>query len=171
MLARLEAIDGVALAEVDHRGELLRLRLTSDTALADAVATLREVGYRADPLREAPVVERWYGRAAVHELSREEGAVIAGGVVPAFARARGLAPQAAASLEDVVARALYACFAERTLAAPANPGALRRECLIAVEMAVRDVLGPEGARDLAAILSADLERAGSNEPRNDGQAS
>lgn len=159
MLARLEEIDGVALAEVDHRGELLRLRLTSEDALAGAVATLREMGYGADELSGAAAAERWYGRDTVRELSREEGEVIARRVVSAFARARGIASSISGDLVDLVARALYACFAAHTLGARAEAGALRRACASAVEAAVRDRLGPDRARELAALLSADLGRS------------
>lgn len=163
MLARLEAIGGVALAEVDHRGELLRLRLSSDRALEDSVATLRELGYGADELAGAPVVERWYGRDTVRELSQEEGNVIARRVVTAFARSNAIPPPTASSLEDLVARALYGYFAAHTLDSSAVPGTLRRESVSTVEAAVRDLLGADGARELAALLSADLDRAGSTE--------
>lgn len=161
MLARLEAIDGVAVAEVDHRGELLRLRLTSDEALEDAVGTLRALGYGAE-LTAAPAVERWYGRDTVRELSREEGDVIAKRVVSTFARSRAIDPSTGAQLVDLVARALYAYFATHTLDRAADRSALVRECVDAVEAAVRDLLGPDGARELAALLSADLIRVGSD---------
>lgn len=161
MLARLEAIDGVALAEVDHRGDLLRLRLTSDRALEDAVATLRELGYGADELTAAPAAERWYGRDTVRELSREEGDVIAARVVTAFARSHGAERSTAAQAEDLVARALYAYFATHTFDRAADRSTLVREYADAVEAAARGLLGAEGARDLAAALRADLERAAS----------
>lgn len=160
MLARLEAIDGVALAEVDHQGELLRLRLTSAQALREAVATLRELGYGADELTAAPAVERWYGRDTVRELSREEGDVIAERVVTSFARSRGIDPPTEAQLEELVARALYTYFAAHTLGGSATPGTLVRECVNVVEAVVRDLLGLDGARELAALLSADLDRRG-----------
>lgn len=163
MLARLEAIEGVADAQVDHSGELLRLRLTTDQALPDAVATLRELGYGADELDQVPVIERWYGRETVRELSREESAVIARRVIPPFARSHGIAPSTSGQLEELVARTLYACFAARTLEAGTVPGALLRECVDAVEAAVRDLLDAEGARELAALLLADLDRVASTE--------
>lgn len=156
MLARLEAIDGVAAAEVDHRGELLRLELSSDRALEDAVQAMRELGYGADRLGLAPEVARWYGRDTVRELSREEGAVIAERVVAAFAREHATAAPTAASLEDAVARALYGYFAAHALERDTEPGVLRREVAAAVEAAARDVVGADGAHELAALLSADL---------------
>lgn len=163
MLARLEAIDGVALAEVDHRGELLRLRLTSDDALADAIATLRELGYGAEEIPGAPAVERWYGRDTVRDLSREEGEVIARRIVPAFASSRELARSTADQLEAAVAQALYACFAAHPLDVSAAPGELRQECVGAVEKAVRELIGADGASELASLLSTDLDRVGSTE--------
>lgn len=166
MLARLEAIDGVTLAEVDHRGELLRLQLMSGQALEDAIQTLRELGYGADRSGDAPAVARWYGRDTVRELSREEGDVIAERVMSTFARSRGIDPSTRAQLEDLVTRALYAYFAAHTLDKSAAPGTLVRECVNVVEAAVRDLLGPDGARELAALLSADLEDAGSTELRS-----
>lgn len=167
MLARLEAIEGVELAEVDHRGELLRLRSTSDHALEDALATLRELGYGAEEISGAPAVERWYGRDTVRELSREEGDVIARRIVPGFARSRELARSSADQLEAAVAQALYACFAAHTLDANASPGALVHECVRAVEEAARELIGADRASELASLLSDDLDRVRSRERRPD----
>jgi hypothetical protein len=105
VLARLEAVDGLTTAKVDHTGELLRLDVTGGHAVADALMTLRELGYGADELPGAVGVGRWYGRDAVRELSREEGSVIAERVVAAFARLRGMDRAEAERLEAVVAGA------------------------------------------------------------------
>ncbi len=81
------SLDGVVAAEVDHRGELLRLRFSGPSALDRTHATLRELGYRADELSEPSAPEaRWFGPAEVSELSHEEANLIALRVVPPFAR-------------------------------------------------------------------------------------
>lgn len=82
MLALLEEIEGVAAAQVDHSGMLLRLDLVfpeeHERWLAAITARLKELGYgtnvlrgsaRSDVLRS---VERWYDRRSAGELSLEE---------------------------------------------------------------------------------------------------
>lgn len=48
MLARLGTIDGVASAEMDNRGERLRLRLDRDEVLSEVRRTIEELGYRVE---------------------------------------------------------------------------------------------------------------------------
>jgi len=156
VLARLEAIEGVTTAEVDHRGELLRLSAADGRAVADAAETLRELGYGSDPVPEPVDRPRWYGRDTVGELSREEGEVIAQRVVRGFARARGLTPGVAERLESAVAGALGAYFARRSIAATTPPGALRDGSVSAVREAAEPLIGPDLARELAVALGRDL---------------
>ncbi len=162
MLARLEQIAGLESAEVDRRGELLRLRLAHPETLLTVTRTLEELGFASESLggvdASAAAVARWYGRGAVGELSREEAAVIAGRVVGPFAAARGLSAKHGARLGDTVARALHECFVKHDLSAGAVPGSLGEVCARAVEAAVRPELGIEGAAELARLLRADLAR-------------
>jgi len=162
VLARLEQIVGVESAEIDRRGELLRLRLAHPETLVVVTRTLEELGFSSDPLGEAHVsaaaVARWYGRGAVGELSREEAGVIARRVVGPFVASRALSATQGARVGDTVARALYECFVAHTLTASAVPDSLREVCARAVEMAVRPELGIEGAAELARLLREDLAR-------------
>lgn len=93
MLARLESIPGVGLADVDHRGELLRLRLDQADALASVRAALEELGYSADDVTGDPASAgegRWYSAQTVRQLSREESEVIARRITPPMTHARSL---------------------------------------------------------------------------------
>lgn len=82
MLALLEEIDGVASAEVDRSGMLMRLHLVSphehDRCLAAITTRLNELGYRTNVLHGSArddvlsTVERWYDRRSAEELSIEE---------------------------------------------------------------------------------------------------
>ncbi len=160
MLARLTSLDGVIAAEVDHRGELLRLLVSGPSALARIHAALRELGYRADEVGEAPSPDsRWYGPARVNELSREEVDVIARRVVPPFARSQALSTAVQDRVREAVANALYACFTAHTLGAGAPPGELHGACSNAVREAVRDLVGPHAADRLVATLWLDLDES------------
>jgi len=170
VLARLNSLDGVRSTEVDHRGELLRLRLDSGQVLSAVRATLVELGYRADDVsreRTGAGEVRWYGAATVHELSRDESEVIARRVTPAVARGRGLGRAAGDQLASAVSDALYRCFTAHTLGAGAPPGALRTECSRAVEDAARALIGEDGARELVAALWEDLDTRERPEPEED----
>ena len=160
MLARLEAIPGVASAAVDHRGEFLRIHLDRGELLSVVHSALEELGYRGDDVSDeavgaAPV--RWYGAAGVGDLSREEAGVIAARVVPAVAREHGLDRAAGNELARAVADALYGCFTAHTLGPDAAPIALREACSRAVEAAAAPLIGADGARELVAALWGDLD--------------
>ncbi len=159
MLARLAALEGVLAAEVDHRGELLRLSLAETAALGRVRAALHELGYGSELVDDVARLgdTRWYGPSTVRELSREEARVIAMRITPPFASTRGLAPAQAGRVQDAVAQALFTCFTQHTIGPGAAPGALRGACSSAVEEAIRDLAGPEAARDLVAAMWADLE--------------
>ena len=76
MLAQLEQRADVAAAEVDRRGELLRINLRPPGTLDDIREALERMGFAAEETRD-DVGGRWYGVSDVRELSREEGRVIA----------------------------------------------------------------------------------------------
>ncbi len=158
MLARLEAIEGVERAEVDHRGELLRLH-ASEAAIQDARRALSELGYAATEGRAVPSDARWYGSSTVRELSREEAKIISGRVLPDFALSHHLTPEDTERLSAAVADALYACFRAHTLGAGTPKGALRAGCSAQVAAAATGIVGAEAARELAASIEADLSRA------------
>lgn len=158
MLARLETIDGVVSAVVDHRGELLRLNVSDEGALDQARQALTALGYEArDADPEEQMNRRWYGSATVRELSREEARVIADRVVPPFARDHGLADAVAERLASAVTAALFECFTAHTRGAPA--GSIRSLCAPAVAEAASVLIGAAAAGDLAARIHADLESA------------
>ena len=168
MLARLNGLDGVRSAEVDHRGQLQRIRLDRSEVVSDAQQALHELGFATDDVTgDAPVgALRWYGADSVRELSREEAEVIARRVTPAVARDHGLDRAAAEQLRSAVAGALYGCFTRHTLAAGTPPGALRAVCSVAVEAAAQPLIGGDGARSLARTLWDDLEMRAQPEDRD-----
>jgi hypothetical protein len=161
VLARLQEEEAVETAEVDRRGELLRLRLRPSFDDTGVVDLLLNLGFAAEVVDHDVVGTRhWYGLASVGELSREEGKVIAGRVVPPFAEQTGLAVGEVAALKDLVATALHACFIATTLDAAAPHGALNSVCGHAVETAALERLGPHRAAALGKAIQADLaERA------------
>ena len=157
MLARLATIDGLIAVEVDHRGELLRLKLTTPALLDRVHSALHALGYRADvdPQPSGPD-ERWYGPAGVSELSREEAGVIAQRLVPPFARTEALSAGTADRLVAVVTRALHRCFIGHTLAAGAPPGELRTACSDAVRDAIQELIDADAVERFVAALGRDL---------------
>ncbi len=158
MLARLGSIEGLINAETDHRGELLRIVLRERGALDEVWAALAELGYDAELADRSAVPPdvRWHGALDVRDLSREEADVIARRVVPAFARAHGIAGSSEVLLTTIVRDTLYACFSAHELRADSSPGALRAECSRAVQDAAVPMLGVAPARELGAALWTDL---------------
>ena len=156
MLAQLEHRADVERAEVDRRGELLRIRLRAGGVASAIRDDLERMGFATeDPSDPSAVVARWYGLSDVDELSRDEGRVIASRVVPPFAAGHGLAHDEIATLSDGVAAALYACFVDhRDAALP--PGGLALPCARAVEDATAPLIGPERAAALGQAIEADL---------------
>jgi hypothetical protein len=55
VLARLQEESGVELAEVDRRGELLRLRVAAPTDVRRVIDRLQELGFLGEVLPEASV--------------------------------------------------------------------------------------------------------------------
>jgi hypothetical protein len=159
VLAQLEDRPDVETAEVDRRGALLRIRTRAPGTLALIREQLELMGFAAEEAPDAAAVAvRWYGRSSVGELSREEGSVIAGRVVPAFGAANGLGQAEIDALSTRVATALYECLVGHRDAGLAS-GGLAVPCGRAVEAATRARLGPDRAAVLGRAIEADLAGA------------
>ena len=157
MLARLDAMPGLSEAEVDHRGELLRLVVSDASVLATVSSELSALGYRADPVSGLVASDvRWYAVDDVRDLSREEAEIIARRVTSAFTSSHALSEAHAIRLEHAVAEALYRCFAENELGPADAPGTLRSACCDAAEEAARTIVGDDAAREYASLLAKDL---------------
>ena len=156
MLARLQDEDGIETAEVDRRGELLRLRLSSSD-VTHVIELLQQLGFLAELVPHAGVsAMRWYGLGNVGELSREEAEVIARRVVPVFAEVEGIGLGETETIKDVVVTALHACFVAHTLDATAPHGVLNAACGRAVEQAALVLVGRERAAALGRAIEGDL---------------
>jgi hypothetical protein len=157
VLARLEEEDVIDAAEVDRRGELIRLALRSTEEVPQVEKLLRRLGFASEVAVETAVGDRrWYPREAVGELSREEGEVIAQRVVPDFARLNGLATEDGAEIRRLVAAALHKCFVTNVLDATAPASSLHGPCGRAVEQTTRQRIGPARAAALGRAIEADL---------------
>jgi hypothetical protein len=157
VLARLQEQSGVETAEVDRRGELLRLRLTSPD-VTHVIDRLQELGFLGEVVRgtESVAALRWYGLGSVSELSREEADVIAQRVVPVFAEQNGIGVGETEAVKEIVATALHTCFTTQTLDATAPHGALNDACGRAVAEATLVRLGPDRATALGRAIEGDL---------------
>jgi hypothetical protein len=160
VLARLEALEDVDHAFVDHSGDLLRLSLRDEHAITAAIALLSELGYGAERASDADVraVTIWYDTTSVGDLSRVEAGVIADRIVPSFAEARKLSAPATSHVRSAVVDALHVCFISNALASGPSLGEFRLSCEGAVEDAVRPIVGREPARELAALLNTDMSQ-------------
>jgi hypothetical protein len=137
VLARLEALEDVDRALVDHSGDLLRLSLHDECPATAAIALLTELGYGAESASDAD-------------------GVIADRIVPSFAESRKLSPVATARVRGAVVDSLHDCFTSSALGSGPSLGAFRLSCERAVEDAVRPIVGREPAGELAALLSTDM---------------
>ena len=156
MLARLLEESAVESAEVDRRGELLRLRLASSDA-AGVNDLLEQLGFVGEVVPdEAVAATRWYGVETVSELSREESEVIAQRVVPVFAQQSGIGVDEIEAVKELVSAALHACFVSHKLEATAPHGSLNEACGRAVEEATSLRLGPYRAAALGRAVEGDL---------------
>jgi hypothetical protein len=156
VLARLQEERAVESAEVDRRGELLRLRLTSSD-VTQVTDLLQQLGFLGEVVPDRAVAAmRWYGLATVSELSREESEVIAQRVVPVFAQQSGIGADEVEAVKELVSAALHACFVSHTLEATAPHGTLNDACGRAVEEATSVRLGPNSAAALGRAIEDDL---------------
>jgi hypothetical protein len=158
VLARVEELEGVDRAEIDYRGDFLRLALNDGGALALTADLLKGLGYESMRATDGEVqtVTRWYDVASVGDLSRVEASVIADRIVPSFALARKLSPDQIERVRITVVDALHHCFVSTALASGPRLGAFRLSCVRAVEDTVRPIVGRASARTLAELLNADL---------------
>ena len=163
MLAQIEQHGGVESVEVDRRGEFLRVDAGGPKDVAAVIARLYELGFAAERTTDSAAERQWYRRDDVGELSREEAAVIAQRVVPAFARANDL-PDRADTLTDLVAMTLHRCFVTNVVHAASPLGTLHGECGRAVEEATRAQLGAARASELGKAIEADLAAGRSSKP-------
>ena len=115
--------------------------------MAAVIARLYELGFAAGRTTDSAAERQWYRHDEVGELSREEAAVIAQRVVPAFARANDL-PDRADTLTDLVAMTLHRCFVTNVVHADSPLGTLHGECGRAVEEGTRAQLGAARASEL-----------------------
>ena len=155
MLARLNAVEGIQLAEVDHSGELLRVRARTPADLDRARAALLALGYEAsaaDPPSQ-PHTD-WFDVTTVRQLSREEATIITDRVLSLTAF--GLAAEDRERLQVAVAAALYGVFATSELDSRSQPGLLRAECARAVETAAAAIVGGDRARQIAMAFERDI---------------
>jgi hypothetical protein len=67
VLARVEGLEGVDHAQIDYRGDFLRLSVTADGALAIVTDVLKGLGYESDRASDIDVetVTTWYDRESV----------------------------------------------------------------------------------------------------------
>ena len=160
MLARVEGLEGVDHADIDYRGDLLRLFLTADGALAIVTDVLKGLGYRSDRASDTDVqnVTSWYDLESVGNLSRVEASVIADRVLPSFVATRKLSPGQTDDLRSAVRDVLHNCFVNTAIANGPSLGEFRLSCVRAVEDTARPIVGPASARTLAELLNADLTK-------------
>jgi hypothetical protein len=160
VLAQIEAVENVDHAEIDDRGDLLRLSLNDDLALSRVVALLNALGYGSEPatLAETHTVTAWYDIGSVGALSRVEARVIADRILPTFAQNRKLSPAQTERTRNAVVDALHDCFVKTPLASGPSLGEFRRSCVGAVEDGLRPIVGPASARTLAELINADMHQ-------------
>jgi hypothetical protein len=158
VLARVEKIEGADRAEIDYRGDFLRLSLNDDGALALIADLLKGLGYESvrATYGEVQAVARWYDIASVGDLSRVEASVIADRIVPSFALARKLSPDQLERVRGAVVDALHSCFVSTALASGPSLGGFRLSCVRAVEDSAHPIVGRASARTLAELVNADL---------------
>jgi hypothetical protein len=158
VLARLEGLDGIDHAEIDYRGDLLRLSLSDDGALESVADLLKGLGYESELSADAEIqaVTSWYDIESVGDLSRVEASVIAERVLPSFALARELSPDQTDDLRTAVIDALHNYFVSAALASGPSLGEFRLSCARPVEVHVRPIVGHASARTLGQLINADL---------------
>jgi hypothetical protein len=158
VLAQVEGLESVSHAEIDYRGDLLKISLSDDLALSRVADLLKSLGYGSEQASDAETrtVTNWYDTGSVGALSRVEAGVIADRILPAFALTRKLSPDQAEGARAAVIDALHSCFVGTPLASGTTLGEFRHSCVRAVDNSVRPIVGPASARTLAELLNADL---------------
>ena len=164
MLARLEELGGVERAETDYAGELLRLSLRDERALAPALVLLVSLGYGAEPTAREPVVVTWYDARSVGQLSRVEADVVADRITSRFIGTHPLAVGEATRLRAAMADALHACFVATALDAGPSSDSFRMDCVRRAVAAVVPVVGDVSANDLGRLLDDDMRHSQRQRP-------
>jgi hypothetical protein len=152
VLARLEQIDGLTVAETDEAGDYLRLTLRDAQVVAAARDALVSLGYSAEPADEGTRVARWFGVRTVRELSLIEAGVIADRVLPQL---RSVAP-ADARLRTAIVGALHACFVNTDLTSAPSGHEFRGECVRQTVAAATPIVGEGVAAHLGRLLDLDM---------------
>jgi ABC-type dipeptide/oligopeptide/nickel transport system permease component len=160
VLARVEGLEGVDHAQIEYRGDFLRLSLSDVDALASTAELLKVLGYESERAGDAEVrtVSTWYDTESVGDLSRVEASVIADRILPSFVLIRKLSPDQTDGVRNAVVDALHNCFVRTALANGPSLGEFRISCVRAVEDTARPIVGPASARTLAELLNADLTK-------------
>ena len=160
MLARVEGLEGMDHAQIDYRGDFLRLFLSDIHALASTADLLKVLGCESERAGDADVwtASTWYDTESVGDLSRVEASVIADRVLPSFVATRKLSRGQTDDLRNAVRDALHNCFVNTSLGNGPSLGEFRLSCVRAVEDNARPIVGPASARTLAELLNADLTK-------------
>lgn len=154
MLARLQELDGITLAQTDFSGDHLRLTLNDRRAITRATDMLLALGYVAESAADL-AVDHWYDKDSVGDLSRVEAGVIADRVVPAVRLSHELDDDLARSVRSALVDALHRCFIENATSSQPSPS-LRSSCVAAALAAASPIVGAVVAEELAKVVGADM---------------
>jgi hypothetical protein len=156
VLARLEQIDGLTVAETDQAGDYLRLTVRAPQVVAAARDALVSLGYSAEPADEGTRVARWFGVRTVRELSLIEAGVIADRVLPQL---RSVAPADAARLRVAIVGALHASFVNTDLTNAPSGQEFRDDCVRQSVAAATPIVGELVASELGRLLDLDMRES------------
>ena len=158
MLALVREAPGVLSAAIDESGTYLRLRLDARErrmAVQTVQALVRERGYETvvagDGERERVLGEprRWFERDSVHELSREEAAMLARDIADAFAGTHALDLDVRERVRQDLERGLKDALAARSMDASIEDSL--QAMLSALRAQVRSYLAAPAAEALEVI--------------------
>jgi len=164
VLARLEQLDGLSLAETDEAGDYLRLTVRDAHAVAAAREALLSLGYRAEPTAGEAHVERWFGVRRVGDLSLIEAGVIADRILPQLGGR--IAGGDASRLRDAIVGALHACFVSTDLTSAPSGEAFRSDCVQQAIAVATPIVGSATADEIGRLLDKDM-RETHKAPRGD----
>jgi hypothetical protein len=153
VLARLEQVDGLNVAETDEAGDYLRLTVRDHRAVSAARDALVSLGYSAEPADEGTRVARWFGVRTVRELSLIEAGVIADRVLPQL---RSVTPADAARLRTAIVGALHACFVNTDLTSAPSGQEFRGDCVRQTVAAATPIIGEGVAAEFGRLLDLDM---------------